>query len=173
VPLVFAHLRQSVRPRRGAEGRRSSGPAASDRLAPSRCARGPAARQRPRPDAEIRQGSFILTPLDSHHSITSSARASSFGGTVRPSGAQFQPLSRFSPGFGGGGGSERRMVALASAASRLLRAYSGQVETLRRLRHGSDQYALMYKCKVRAQQPGNGKAGDDERKGHAAELTNC
>jgi hypothetical protein len=42
--------------------------------------------------------------------------------------------------FGGGGGSERRLVALASAAGRLLRAYSGQVETLRRLRHGSDQY---------------------------------
>jgi hypothetical protein len=65
------------------------------------------------------------------------------------------------------------VVALVSAASRLLRAYSGKVETLRRLSHGSDQYALMYKCKVRAQQPGNGKAGDDERKGHAAELTNC
>jgi hypothetical protein len=42
--------------------------------------------------------------------------------------------------FGGSGGSERRVAALASAASRLLRAYSGQVETLRRLRHGSDQY---------------------------------
>jgi hypothetical protein len=34
----------------------------------------------------------------------------------------------------GGGGSERRVVALASAAARLMRAYSGQVETLRRLR---------------------------------------
>src|SRR5262249_28672806 len=42
--------------------------------------------------------------------------------------------------FGGGGGSERRVVALASAASRLLRAYSEQVETLRRLRHGGNQY---------------------------------
>jgi hypothetical protein len=42
--------------------------------------------------------------------------------------------------FGGSGGSERRVAALASAAARLLRAYSGQVETLRRLRHGSDQY---------------------------------
>src|SRR5262249_1769202 len=41
--------------------------------------------------------------------------------------------------FGGSGGSERRVAALASAASRLLRAYSGHVETLRRLRHGSDQ----------------------------------
>jgi hypothetical protein len=42
--------------------------------------------------------------------------------------------------FAGGGGSERRVVALASAAGRLLRAYSGQVETLRWLRHGGDQY---------------------------------
>jgi hypothetical protein len=42
--------------------------------------------------------------------------------------------------FGGGGASERWAVALASAAARLLRAYSGQVETLRRLRHGGDQY---------------------------------
>jgi hypothetical protein len=42
--------------------------------------------------------------------------------------------------FGGGGGSERRVVALASAATRLLRAYSEQVETLRRLRHGGDQH---------------------------------
>ena len=40
----------------------------------------------------------------------------------------------------GGGGSERRVVALASAAARLMRAYSGQVETLRRLRHGGDQH---------------------------------
>ena len=42
--------------------------------------------------------------------------------------------------LGGGHGTERRVVALASAAARLLRAYSGQVEALRRLRHGSDQY---------------------------------
>jgi hypothetical protein len=42
--------------------------------------------------------------------------------------------------FGSGGGGERRVVALASAAGRLLRAYSGRVETLRRLRHGGDQY---------------------------------
>ena len=38
--------------------------------------------------------------------------------------------------FRGGGGSEHRVVALATAAARLLRAYSVQVETLRRLRHG-------------------------------------
>ena len=42
--------------------------------------------------------------------------------------------------FRGGGGSEHRVGALATAAARLLRAYSVQVETLRRLRHGGDQY---------------------------------
>jgi hypothetical protein len=42
--------------------------------------------------------------------------------------------------FGGGGPTEARAVALASAAARLMRAYSAQVETLRRLRHGGDQY---------------------------------
>jgi hypothetical protein len=42
--------------------------------------------------------------------------------------------------FGSGGGSERRVATLASAAGRLLRAHSTQVETLRRLRHGGDQY---------------------------------
>ena len=42
--------------------------------------------------------------------------------------------------FGSGGGTDRRVVALASAAARLLRAYSGQVEALRRQRHGNDQY---------------------------------
>jgi len=33
-----------------------------------------------------------------------------------------------------------KKAALATAAARLLRAYSVQVETLRRLRHGGDQY---------------------------------
>jgi hypothetical protein len=42
--------------------------------------------------------------------------------------------------FGSGGGTERRVVPLANAAARLMRAYSAQVETLRRLRHGGDQY---------------------------------
>jgi hypothetical protein len=42
--------------------------------------------------------------------------------------------------FGGGGGSEGRVVALGSAVARLLRAYSTQVEVLRRLRHGGNQY---------------------------------
>jgi hypothetical protein len=42
--------------------------------------------------------------------------------------------------FNGGGGSELRVVALASAAARLMRAYSAQVETLLRLRHGGDQH---------------------------------
>src|SRR5262249_49383852 len=42
--------------------------------------------------------------------------------------------------FRGGGGSEAQVSALATPAARLLRAYSTQVETLRRLRHGGDQY---------------------------------
>jgi hypothetical protein len=42
--------------------------------------------------------------------------------------------------FRGAGGTEKRVAALASAAARLLRAYSSQVETLRRLRHGGDQF---------------------------------
>ncbi len=42
--------------------------------------------------------------------------------------------------FAGGGGTERRVAALGSAAARLLRAYSTQVEVLRRLRHGGNQY---------------------------------
>ncbi len=42
--------------------------------------------------------------------------------------------------LGGGGGSEGRVVAFGSAAARLLRAYSTQVEVFRRLRHGGNQY---------------------------------
>jgi hypothetical protein len=42
--------------------------------------------------------------------------------------------------LGGGYGSERRVAALGSAAARLLRAYTTQVEVLRRLRHGGQQY---------------------------------
>jgi hypothetical protein len=42
--------------------------------------------------------------------------------------------------LGGGGGTERRVLAFASAAARLMRAYAVHVETLRRLRHGGDQY---------------------------------
>jgi hypothetical protein len=41
--------------------------------------------------------------------------------------------------LGGGHGTERRVVALGSAAARLLRAYSAQVEIFRRLRHGGQQ----------------------------------
>src|SRR6266481_6559738 len=55
---------------------RSDAPAASGRLAPKRSVRGPAARQRLRPDAEIVCGeevSFLNLPLPSRHSITSSA----------------------------------------------------------------------------------------------------
>jgi hypothetical protein len=39
----------------------------------------------------------------------------------------------------GGYGNERRVAALGSAAARLLRAYSAQVEVFRRLRHGGQQ----------------------------------
>ncbi len=42
--------------------------------------------------------------------------------------------------IGGGHGGERRVTALGSAAARLLRAYAMQVEVLRRLRHGGNQY---------------------------------
>jgi hypothetical protein len=36
--------------------------------------------------------------------------------------------------------SERRVVAFASAAARLMRAYATQVEVLRRLRNGGQQF---------------------------------
>ncbi|MFZ3328926.1 MAG: hypothetical protein WA231_25000 [Methylocella sp.] len=42
--------------------------------------------------------------------------------------------------LGGGHRSEQRVAALGSAAARLLRAYATQVEVLRRLRHGGQQY---------------------------------
>jgi hypothetical protein len=42
--------------------------------------------------------------------------------------------------LGGCHGGERRVAALGSAAARLLRAYSIQVEVLRRLPHGGQQY---------------------------------
>jgi hypothetical protein len=42
--------------------------------------------------------------------------------------------------LGGGHGTERRVAALGSAAARLLRAYSAQVEAFRRLRHGGQQH---------------------------------
>jgi hypothetical protein len=42
--------------------------------------------------------------------------------------------------LGPGGGPEDRAVRLASAATRLLRAFTNQFEAYRRLRHGGDQY---------------------------------
>ncbi len=42
-------------------------------------------------------------------------------------------------GSGGAAGGDRSVVAMASAAARLLRAYATQVEALRRLRHGGSQ----------------------------------
>lgn len=41
--------------------------------------------------------------------------------------------------IGGGHGGDRSLAAIAAAASRLLRAYATQVETLRRLRNGGSQ----------------------------------
>ena len=42
--------------------------------------------------------------------------------------------------LGGGHGPDRNIAIKASAASRLLRAYTGQVEALRRLRNGGSQF---------------------------------
>ena len=42
--------------------------------------------------------------------------------------------------LGGGHGPDRSLVAMASAAAKLLRAYSTQVESLRRLRNGGSQF---------------------------------
>ena len=41
--------------------------------------------------------------------------------------------------LGGGHGTDRSVAAMASAAARLLRAYTAQVETLRRLKNGGSQ----------------------------------
>ena len=63
-------------------------PAATDRLAPKRRATRPAARQRPRPDAEIVFGGEVSSRTSlsrSLYSITSSARPISGSGMVRPS----------------------------------------------------------------------------------------
>jgi hypothetical protein len=50
--------------------------------------------------------------------------------------------------LGGGHGSERRVAALGSAAARLLRAYATQVEVLRRLRHGGQQYIRIERVNI-------------------------
>jgi hypothetical protein len=52
--------------------------------------------------------------------------------------------------LGCGHGTERRVAALGSAASRLLRAYAMQVETLRRLRRGGDQHIRVEHVHVHA-----------------------
>src|SRR5215831_6553858 len=69
------------------QSRQRCAPVATDRLAPARCATRLAARRRRWPDAEISGGEVssrslpLARPL---YSITSSARASSVGGTSRP-----------------------------------------------------------------------------------------
>ena len=50
--------------------------------------------------------------------------------------------------FAGVGGTQAGVVAFSSAATRLLRAYAAQVETLRRLRHGGDQYVRVEHVQV-------------------------
>jgi hypothetical protein len=62
--------------------------------------------------------------------------------------------------LGGGHGSERRVAALGSAAARLLRAYATQVEVLRRLRHGGQQYIRIERVNINGGQAiiGNVKA---------------
>src|SRR5262245_47530181 len=64
---------------------RCSEAAATDRLAPTRNATRPAARQRQLPDARIRGGEVSFLNLPSHHSITLSARARRVGEISRPS----------------------------------------------------------------------------------------
>src|ERR1700704_3197963 len=53
--------------------------------------------------------------------------------------ARMQPPCRSWPDWKVEYGTERRAAALGSAAARLLRAYSAQVEVFRRLRHGGQQ----------------------------------
>jgi hypothetical protein len=50
--------------------------------------------------------------------------------------------------FAGGWVAQAGVVAFSSAATRLLRAYAAQVETLRRLRHGGDQYVRVEHVQV-------------------------
>ena len=71
-----------------------------------------------------------LTPMDH-----SRARRLEPPGVVQEL-ATMSVLARLGPG----GGPEDRALRLASAAARLLRAFSTQFEAYRRLRHGGDQF---------------------------------
>lgn len=51
--------------------------------------------------------------------------------------------------LGGGHGGDRHVTAAATAASRLLKAFSTQVETFRRLKHGSAQTIRIERVDVR------------------------
>ena len=82
--------------------------------------------------------------------------------------------------FRGCGGTERHVVALATAAARLTRACSVQVETLRRLRHGGDQYVRVEHVHVNdggqaivgnVKTAGSGAAGSPEHS--ASAVLNC
>src|SRR5262245_53700364 len=61
-PMLFIGLQQDGVEAVGGGSQRSCAPAASDRLAPKRSARRPAARQRPRPDAEKFGGEVSFEP---------------------------------------------------------------------------------------------------------------
>jgi hypothetical protein len=70
--------------------------------------------------------------------------------------------------LGGGHAGERRVASLGSAAARLLRAYTSQVEVLRRLRHGGRQYVRVEHVHVNAGGQaviGNVVVGSDGRNG--------
>lgn len=70
--------------------------------------------------------------------------------------------------FGSGHGTAGRVVPLANAAARLLRAYSVQVETFHRLRHGGDQYVRVEH--VHISDGGQAVIGNVSRRGSDREL---
>jgi hypothetical protein len=74
--------------------------------------------------------------------------------------------------LGGGCASDRRVAALGSAAARLLRAYTSQVELLRRLRHGGQQYVRVEHVHVNdGAQAVIGNVGAPSGRGSGAEST--
>jgi hypothetical protein len=73
--------------------------------------------------------------------MSSARRAFSLGSTVRsphptPSQSSGSPNAPVRVAFG----TEQRVVAFASSAARLMRAYATQVEILRRMRNGGQQF---------------------------------
>ena len=60
-------------------------------------------------------------------------------------------LGKLDSGFG----TERRIAAFASAAARLMRAFAMQVEVLRRLRNGGQQYVRVEHVHVNRRRAGS------------------